>query len=359
MSNGTNSMTKKTALIAGATGAASKRLVEVLLADPDWSVVGMSRNPPESSHERLRYVSADLMIAESVKTALTREMGISHAFYTSRAPFKEGGVEDVPANTAMLRNMIDALEFASPNTLEHIHLVEGSKWYGVHVGPSVSPARENAPRHMPPNFYYDQQDLLEERQAGQSWTWSASRPNVIYDFAPERARNLVPTLGVWAAMSRELGIPLDFPGRNFHNLSDMTDATHFAKAMKWIATADAAKNQAFNTTDGDFFRWCHLFKRIAEHFEIELGQARPMNVAGWMADKQPLWDRIIERHGLKPSRLEELAAWGFADFLFNQTFDVVSSMVKIRQAGFHDTVSTEDTFMAHMEKYQDAGILPR
>lgn len=349
----------KTALIAGATGAASKRLVEQLIADPDWSVIGLSRNPPESSHERLRYVGADLMDPASAKAALDGATQITHAFYTSRAPFKEGGVEDVPSNRAMVENMIDALEAASPDNLAHIHLVEGSKWYGVHVGPSPSPAREDATRHMPPNFYYDQQDLLAARQEGRRWTWSASRPNVIYDFAPERTRNLVPTLGVWSAMSKEMGIPLDFPGQNFDQLSDMTDATQFANGMKWMATAEAAQNQAFNITDGDFFRWRHLFARIAEHFGIPLGQARPMNVEGWMADKAPLWDRIVEKHGLKPTQLENLAAWGFADFLFNQTFDVVSSMVKIRQAGFHDTLSTEDTFIAHMAKYQEAGILPR
>ena len=51
----------RTALIAGATGAASKRLVEALLADPQWSVIGLSRNPPASNHGRLRYVSADLL----------------------------------------------------------------------------------------------------------------------------------------------------------------------------------------------------------------------------------------------------------------------------------------------------------
>lgn len=352
-------MTNKTALIAGATGAASKRLVEVLLADPEWSVIGLSRNPPKSWHERLRFVRADLLEPGSAMTALKGASHITHAFYTSRAPFKEGGVEDVPSNVAMVENMIDALAASSPDNLEHIHLVTGSKWYGIHLAAGPSPAREDAPRHMPPNFYYDQQDLLESRQSGQRWTWSASRPNVIYDFAPERTRNLVPTLGAWAAMSKELGLPLDFPGGNFDYLTDMTDAMQLAHALKWMSTAETARNHAFNVTDGDFVRWRHLFQRIADHFEIPLGVARPINLTAWMADKGPLWDQIVERHGLKPTQLDNVAAWGFADFLFNQTFDVVSSMVKIRQAGFHATVSTEDMFLAHMQAYQEARILPK
>ena len=55
----------------------------------------------------------------------------------------------------------------------------------------------------------------------------------------------------------------------------------------------------------------------------------------------------------------DLAAWGFLDFLTNQRFDVVSSMVKIRQAGFTETVSSIDKFIEHLASYQEARILPR
>ena len=352
-------MTNKTALIAGATGAASKRLIEVLHADPEWAVVGLSRNPPASNTDRLRYVRADLLDASDARSQLAGESAVTHVFYTSRAPFKEGGVEDVESNVAMIENLLNAVEPAAPN-LAHVHLVTGSKWYGIHLGAGASPAREDAPRHMPPNFYYDQQDLLSERQSGKAWTWSSSRPNVIYDFAPERTRNLVPIVGAWAAISKELGLALDFPGHPdcFNAITDLTDASQLARALKWMATADSAKNQAFNVTDGDFFRWRHLWRRVADHFEMEMGVPRPVEIVGWMADKQPIWDRIIARHGLEPTQLDRLAAWGFIGFLFNQPYDVVSSMVKIRQAGFHDTVSTEDTFIAHLRGYQEAKILP-
>lgn len=352
-------MSRKTALIAGASGAASTRLVEVLLADPDWSVLGICRHPPTSAHARLRYIRADLMNPSRLRAKLADEAAITHAFYTARAAFSEGGVEDVAGNIAMLANTIDALVSTSGHTLQHIHLVEGSKWYGVHVGPSPSPAREDAARHMPPNFYYDQQDLLAQRQQGQRWNWSASRPNVIYDFAPDRTRNLVPTLGVWAAMAKELGTPLDFPGSNFDKLTDLTDAVQLARGMKWIATSETGQNQAFNLTDGDFFRWRQLFTRIARHFEIELGQPRPMKLEQWMADKTPVWNQIVAKHKLAPTQLDNLTAWGFADFLFGHNFDVVSSMVKIRQAGFHRTLNTEDNFIAHLTCYQQAGLLPR
>ena len=106
----------------------------------------------------------------------------------------------------MLRNALDAVE-ATSSILKHVHLVEGTKWYGMHIGNFKTPARENDPRHMPPNFYYDQQDLIAQRQKGKQWTWSASRPYFLIDFAPDRPRNVVSVIGAYAAICRELGVP--------------------------------------------------------------------------------------------------------------------------------------------------------
>ncbi|MGI9525436.1 MAG: SDR family oxidoreductase [Hyphomicrobiaceae bacterium] len=353
-------MTKFTALIAGATGAAAARLVDILLEDDNWSVIGLCRNPPDVRNSRLRYISVNLLDAAAVRNKLAGERNISHLFYTSRAPFKEGGVEDVDGNIAMLRNALDAVELAS-TCLQHVHLVEGAKWYGIHLGPGPAPAREDAPRHIPPNFYYDQQDFLAERQSGSDWTWSACRPNIIYDFAPDRARNIVSVLGVWAAMHKELGLPLDFPGSaaTYQALYDMTDARHLARAMKWMATSDQAHNEAFNVTDGDVFRWHAMWKRLANHFNIEVGTVRQLSVGHWMADKQPLWDRIVARHGLVQPDMAKLAPWEFLDFILAQNFDVFSIMTKIRVAGFHDTIRTEDQLLNHLKRYQEAKLIPQ
>jgi nucleoside-diphosphate-sugar epimerase len=349
----------RTALIAGATGAASKRLVEVLLADGQWSVIGLSRHPPAATRERLRYVRADLLDAASCHEALAQCRGVTHVFYTARAKFGEGGVEDVEQNVAMLRNVIDAIEPVATG-LEHVHLVEGTKWYGMHLGSMATPAREDDPRHMPPNFYYDQEDLLRARQVGKRWSWSASRPNFIYDYAPERPRNLVSTIGAWAAISAELGLPLDFPGRPgaFTALTEMTDATHLARAMAWMAVTPAARNQAYNVTDGSVIRWRRFWPRLAEHFGIKVGEVRPLALGEWMRDKGPVWDRIVARHGLKPTRMDELALWPFADFLWHREYDVISSVMKLRRDGFHDTIDTEEQVLAHLRRYREERLLP-
>lgn len=310
-----------TALIAGATGAASKRLVEALLAGRDWSVIGLSRNPPHEGNERLRYIKADLLDADRCKAALTGCRETTHVFYTARAKFGGGGVETVDENVAMLRNVLDAVEAIAPG-LVRVHLV------GMHLGSMQTPAREDDPRHMPPNFYYDQEDLLRARQAGRRWTWSASRPGFIYDFAPERPRNLVSIIGVWAAICAEL------------------------------ATAPVARNQAYNVTDGGLIRWRRFWPRLADHFGMKLGDVRPLTLAEWMADKGPVWNRIVAKHGLKPTRMEQVAVWAFGDFLWQREHDVISSVVKLRQHGFHDTIDTEAQVLAYLRRYREEKVLP-
>ena len=206
-------MAKRVAVIAGATGAAAKRLVEVLLADPEWTVVGLCRNPPpQTGQTPPDLVAANLTDPASTRAALARvprrrTSSIPRATFSDATPASRMS----QGNTAMLRNLLDAAEAAAPG-LEHVHLVEGTKWYGMHLGALATPAREDDPRHMPPNFYYDQQDLLRARARKASAgpgrrrgpaSSTTSRPSV-------RATRAV--IGAWAAMCRELGIAARLSG---------------------------------------------------------------------------------------------------------------------------------------------------
>ncbi len=348
----------KVALVAGAGGAASKRLIEVLLADADWSVIALARSPRASSG-RLTAVSADLLDRAGCARALAGHRGVTHIFYTARAKHGETGVESVEENVAMLRNVLDAVE-AVASALEHLHLVQGTKYYGMHLGPFPTPACEDDPRPAAPNFYYDQQDLLVERQRGRAWSWSASRPTFIYDFAPERARNAVAVIGAYAALCRELGQALDFPGSAaaFDAQRDLTDASLLARAMTYIAVTPKCRNQAFNVANGDVTSWRNLWPGIAAHFDMKAGDARPFSLNEWAHDKQPVWDSIVRRYGLTQTRLDEVADWAFADFHWAQGYDVVSSPMKLREAGFPETIDSRKMLLAHLQRYGEAKILP-
>ena len=350
---------RKCAFVAGATGAAATRLIEELLRQK-WRVIGASRKAPaDKTGGELTYLAADLLDAGGLKLAISPYRDITHLFFAARAAHEETGVEPVAENVAMLRNALDAVETTS-SILEHVHIVEGTKWYGMHIGNFKTPARENDPRHMPPNFYYDQQDLITQRQKGKQWTWSASRPYFLIDFAPDRPRNVVSVIGAYAAICRELGVPLNFPGTDicWNSLSEATDARQLARAMVFLSTCPKAHNEAFNVTNGDLFRWKHLWSRIARFFDMPCGEVQTLALGQWMEDKEPIWERIVRQHNLKPRRIAEVALWAFGDFVLRQTCDVISSMTKIRTAGFHDTVDTEELYLAVLQQYRQARILP-
>jgi nucleoside-diphosphate-sugar epimerase len=351
-------MAENLALIAGATGAAASRLTELLAATPGWRVVGLCRRPPsERTSPTLRYIATDLLDPESCRAAVAQAGAVTHFVYSARSPFGEGGVEDVPSNVAMLRNMLDAVE--SP-ALHHVHLVEGAKWYGVHIGPIRSPAREDDPRHMSPNFYYDQQDLLAERRRGKAWSWSASRPQYLVDVAPGRPRNLVTVIGAYAAICRELGVAFDFPGKPgaYTTLAENTDCTVLAHFIRWAITEPRAADQAFNINNGDVYRWCNFWPRLAAYFRLPPGIIRPMSLERWMADKQPVWARIAERHGLRFSELAKLALWAYGDYVFAIDRDVMQSMTRARLAGFTLVEDSEDQFIRHLDAYRELKVLP-
>lgn len=344
-------------VVIGPTGAIGKALVAALAGRPGWTVTGISRRPPAAAPTGYTHRSADLADLGSLRAAFAAAGPATHVFYAARAAHGEGGVEDVPANVGMLVNVIEAAEGPA---LRHIHLVEGTKWYGVHLGAHPTPSREDDPRHLPPNFYYDQEDALAERQRGRRWSWSACRPNVVCAFDPARPRNLTSILGVYAAVCAELGVPLDFPGTaaGFDTLTEVTDADHLAEAILWLSTRTDGANRAFNVTNGDALRWRHMWPRLADLFGVPCGIPRDIRLATWMADKGPVWDRIVARHGLIPTRIEDLALWGFGDFVFRQDWDVLSNMTRLRRTGFAGAVDSEAMFRDQIERYRAARLLP-
>ena len=82
-------------------------------------------------------------------------------------------------------------------------LVTGTKYYGVHLGPLKTPMRETDPRHMPPDFYFDQIDWLTAYQRGKRWSWTELRPQTLCGFAPGTAMSIMPAIAVYAAISKD------------------------------------------------------------------------------------------------------------------------------------------------------------
>jgi hypothetical protein len=63
-----------------------------------------------------------------------------------------------------------------------------------------------------------------------------------------------------------------------------------------------------------------------------------------MADKGPVWDRIVAKHGLDPYPYEQIVSWQFADATLGVEWDVIRSTLKARRYGFDACIETDRMF---------------
>jgi nucleoside-diphosphate-sugar epimerase len=147
----------KKALVTGALGVTGRAVVNYLISLGDWEVIGVSRRRPEFQ-TTAKYLSVDLLNRSALEAPLSEINDITHIFFAALQP-AANFFDEVAPNLAMLANTVEVVERAS-QSLRKVLLVEGAKFYGAHLGPYKTPAKETDPRHMPPNFYYDQEDYL-------------------------------------------------------------------------------------------------------------------------------------------------------------------------------------------------------
>jgi len=355
----------KKILIVGALGTVGRAALEHFEKLGDWEIVGTSRRAPDFP-TRATWVSVDLRDPVDTRAKLGEIRDITHVAYAAvfeKPDVTKGWAEADHAqiNLDMLRNVVETVEATSPN-FQHITLMQGTKAYGAHLGPFRMPARESDPRYMPPNFYYDQMDWLAEQQVGKNWSWTILRPQIVCGIALGSPLNIVSAIGVFAAVSREYGMPLRYPGGP-EKVGEATDARLIAKAMEWAASAPNAANEAFNIANGDIYIWQNVFPRIAQLFNMEYAAPNPFSLARIMPQNEKIWDRIVERHGLvRNSYRDVVTSWQFADYLLGygqRPNPHHVSTIKIRKAGFHECVDTEEMFLELLSELQNRRILPR
>jgi len=347
----------KTALVLGATGVSGRALVSHLETLPDWTTIIVSRNEPYFP-TKSRYVSADLSDPASCYNSLSGLSEVTHVFYMA---YKDDPViaNTREPNSSMFENMLPIVDKAAKN-LKHVCLLQGTKYYGQYLGPFKTPAKEGDPRVSTPHFYYDQQDFLEKTREGKQWTWSAARPHVICGLSLGNPLNLIGTIGAYATLRREMGLPLTFPGKQgaFTSIYQATDAGLLARAMVWMATNPGCADQGFNITNGDFFRYQNLWPKIAAHFDMPVGGVETVDLRETMKGADKLWDDINIKYGLAGYPLQRLVSWAFANYAFSNDWDVMSDTTKCRNFGFLEFMDSEEMFIDLFRDVEHERIIP-
>jgi nucleoside-diphosphate-sugar epimerase len=364
----------KNILVVGATGVTGSAFVEHIrrlqqTSQCSWNVTGVTRSvavediadggagahdntdiESDTASGSVSMITADLLADHS---AIRQLRGITHVVFAGFVPAADFAQQVAP-NRGILINCLRALD---SNPVERVVLIQGMKYYGSHLGPFKTPAREDDPRHDGENYYYAQQDVLE--QSGVDWT--CLRPHVICGTTSiGTPQNILSVVGVYASLMRANGRPLTWPGtpESFHSINQATDASLLAKAIAWALDSAQAKNQAFNVTNGDFFRWQNLWPKVAERFHMSAGGVETQSLAETMPELSAQWQLLVEQGSLKPYSMESIVNWPFADYILRTGWDVMASTIKIRQAGFSDCLDTEQMYINHLAKLQELKVLP-
>ena len=348
------------ALIAGVSGIIGRHLAERLNAE-GWIVTGISRHAHDLP-SGVYHVAVDLTDAAATKAALA-SVDASHVFITTwlRQPTE---AENCIVNAGMVRNLLGAV---AGKAIEHVALVTGLKHY---MGPfeayakakPVTPFREEQPRLAYQNFYYDQEDEVYAAAEKQGFGWSVHRPHTLIGYAVGNQMNMAATIGAYAAICKETGRPFVFPGspEQYAAAVDITDGRIIAKQLLWAATDPAARNQTLNIVNGEVFRWNWMWPKLAAHLGIEAadypGHAQPLEQQ--MAGMEPVWDRIVEKHGLKKNPLGTVASWWHSDADLGRVIENFTDMTKSRDLGFTAYQNSVASFTDAFDRFRAAKILP-
>jgi len=267
--------------------------------------------------------------------------------------------ETVEPNAKMLTNTLEAL--AARNVpLRRIVLSGGAKSYGFSLGAFNAPAKETEPRLIAPIHYHQQEDIVADWSSKNGTNWTVLRPHLVMGPSLNSPMNLVTSLAAYAAMSRELGLPLRFPGRRkgWNTLQETTDAELFGRATLWALGEDKARNEIFNVSNGDVYRWRQLWNELAAFYDLPVAEPLAMSTVSEMSEKGPLWDSIVARYGLHATPYEQIANWSFVDWMLNFGDETILSTIKIRKAGFADCIDTHESFRRQLTKLRELRIIP-
>ena len=354
-------MQQRIALVVGSTGISGYNLANVLVAE-GWTVYGLARKPVP--RDGVIAVEADLLDAASVSIALAN-LPITHVFFCTWTR-RDTERENVEANGAMMNNLCTALADAP---LHHMALVTGTKHYlgsfeAYGTGKAETPFRESTPRQPGENFYYTLEDILFEAARKHGFGWSVHRSHTMIGKAEgSNAMNMGVTLAVYATLCREEGRPFVFPGSTaqWNGLTDVTDAGLLGRQLAWAARSPAARDQAFNTVNGDIFRWRWMWGEIAAHFGLESGGC-PSVRAPLEPSMKPTaaarWKTIAEKHGLIEHDVDRLASWWHTDADLGRDIECVNDMTKSRDLGFLDHADSRASFLNLFTLLRAQSIIP-
>lgn len=358
-------MNAKKVLVIGASGLVGNAVLKEMRAKQATEVIAISRRRPLNTFGAT-FVSLDLLEEESCERGFKLVDGVTHVVYAGLFEKKDltsGWLdkEQIETNRRMFQNFFEAFIKLNGDSLQHVTLLQGTKAYGGHVRPFVIPAKEGkTDAREIENFYWVQEDYIREQQTKLNFSFTILRPQIVVGKAIGSAMNLLPAIGVYASIQKEKGESLKYPGTS-SAIFEVVDVDLLARSILWAGESPSARNETFNVANGDVMTMKDVWPVVAECFQMEVGEDRPLRLADTLPYKELEWQGIVKKYGLSAPSLEEFVgqSFQFADrYLNDLKYPLIVSTVKIKQAGFTEVMDTEEMFRKWFHNFQEDRLLP-
>ena len=281
------------AIVCGATGISGFHCIRALLDTPRWSkIYALSRSPlsdeilsflTEEQRSRIQHVSVDLSSSGEQIAKSFKDDGVEadYVFYyaylppnTDKSAMDPSTAEDLmEANIPPFKNFLESLPLAGLKP-KRILLQTGGKNYGMHMGRIRTSAVESdpQPRHLGPNFYYPQEDMLREFCEEHAETgWNIVMPAAVIGATQHASMNTFVSFVIYAAVQAHRKEPIRFGGDwsswQFESANSTARLTGYLS--EWAVLEDKCKNQAFNAQDGGLLSWDRFFHELARWYGVD------------------------------------------------------------------------------------------
>jgi hypothetical protein len=77
----------------------------------------------------------------------------------------------------------------------------------------------------------------------------------------------------------------------------------------------------------------------------------------WAKDKEPIWRRVVEKHGGNPDAFG-WGTWDFFDWAVGKAWFTIGSVSKARKFGWTRYDDTYETWIETFRSFENAGVLP-
>ncbi|MDE2465521.1 MAG: NAD-dependent epimerase/dehydratase family protein [Alphaproteobacteria bacterium] len=356
-------------LVAGASGLVGNAVLRAYAGAKDFKVTALSRRCPQL--HGAGFLELDLMDAQACDEALTRLGDVTHLVYAAlyeKDDLAAGWIaeDQIARNDIMLRHLFEPLSRAARG-LEHVCLLQGTKAYGAHVRRIPVPAREDRDElKSQANFYWNQEDYLRRKQTDARWELTIIRPQIVFGDAVGAAMNPIAAIGLYAALLKDEGEPLHYPGSGADMAFEAADAKLVGRVIRWSGEVGQGRGQSFNVTNGDVFVWRQVWPAIADALGMKVGDERPQLLAQVLPPRSDVWDKVRHRHNLIAPALMAFAgkSLAYADLLMHRPetahgLPALVSTIRLRHAGFAEVMDSEDMFRACIARMQAQRLLPR